>query len=89
MRRSKGKLSKRSRLLGRGKKLGISKLMSSFSVGDEVSIDSQSRESGMPHPRYRGRRGKVVGMQGKACIVRIRDGNMEKDLIIPPIHLRK
>lgn len=90
MKRSKGKLSKRTRLLGRaGKRPGISKLMSSFSIGDTVSIEAQSKERGMPHPRYRGRTGIVVGMQGKACIVRIRDGRKEKDLIIPPIHLRK
>ena len=60
-----------------------------YKVGDRVSIDSQSKYSGMPHPRYRGRTGIITATRGKAYVVAIMDGNMPKDLIIPPVHLRK
>ena len=90
MRRSLGKMSKRSRALGAAaRKLTIPGLISSFKVGDRVAIDSQSKYSGMPHPRYRGRTGIITDTRGKAYVVKIQDGNMEKGLIIPPVHLRK
>ncbi len=89
MRRSLGKMSKRSRALGQAaKKLTVMGLISSFEVGNTVAIDSQSKYSGMPHPRYRGRTGTITQKRGKAYVVRIRDGRAIKDLIIPPVHLR-
>ena len=90
MRRSLGKMSKRSRALGHAaRKLTVPGLVSGYKVGDRVSIDSQSKYSGMPHPRYRGRTGIITAARGKAYVVAIMDGNMAKDLIIPPVHLRK
>jgi large subunit ribosomal protein L21e len=89
MRRSLGKMSKRSRSLGAAKrKLTIPGLISGYSVGDCVSIDSQSKYSGMPHPRYRGRTGIIVAKRGKAYVVEISDMNAKKRLIIPPVHLQ-
>lgn len=89
MRRSLGKMSKRSRALGAAaRKLTVPGLLSSFKVGQIVSLDPQSKYSGMPHPRYRGRTGMIVQTRGKAYVVKIRDGRMMKDLIIPPVHLR-
>ncbi len=89
MRRSLGKMSKRSRCLGHSRrKLTVSGLISSFSVGDRVALDSQSKYSGMPHPRYRGRTGVITEVRGKSYVVEINDGNMRKELIIPPVHLR-
>ena len=90
MRRSLGKMSKRSRSLGAAaRKLTIPGLLSSFSVGDCVAIDNQSKYSGMPHPRYRGRTGIIIDTRGKAYVVKIKDGRMVKELTIPPVHLRK
>jgi large subunit ribosomal protein L21e len=43
----------------------------------------------MPHPRYRGRTGIITAMRGKSYIVKIKDGNATKNLIVPPVHLRK
>ena len=82
-------MSKRSRALGHAKRtLTVPGLISSYSIGDSVSIDSQSKYSGMPHPRYRGKTGKIIETRGNAYVVQIRDGNMQKELIIPPVHLR-
>ena len=82
-------MSKRSRSLGQAKrKLTIPGLISGYSVGDCVAIDSQSKYSGMPHPRYRGRTGIIVAKRGKAYVVEISDMNATKRLIIPPVHLQ-
>lgn len=89
MRRSLGKMSKRSRALGESaRKLTIPGLISGYKIGDVVSIDPQSKYSGMPHPRYRGKTGPIAERRGKAYVVKIKDGNMMKDLIVPPVHLR-
>ena len=89
MRRSLGKMSKRSRALGAAKrKLTIPGLISSYRIGDSVCIDTQSKYSGAPHPRYRGRTGTITEQRGKSYVVRITDGNALKDLVVPPVHLR-
>jgi len=89
MRRSLGKMSKRSRALGQSKrKLTIPGLISGYSIGDCVAIDHQSKYSGMPHPRYRGRTGTIVAQRGKSYVVEISDMNATKQLIIPPVHLK-
>jgi len=89
MRRSLGKMSKRSRSLGKSKRrLTVKGLISSYKVGDVVCLDQQSKYSGMPHPRYRGRTGRITEMRGKSYVVCIMDGNMEKSLIVPPVHLK-
>jgi len=93
MKRSLGKMSKRSRLLRQRvsvSKLGITKLVKTFNIGDEVCIDLKSGHfSGMPHPRYRGKRGVIVGKRGNAYIVKVRDYSAVKELVIPPVHLEK
>ncbi|MFH1285114.1 MAG: 50S ribosomal protein L21e [Candidatus Micrarchaeota archaeon] len=92
VKRSKGKLSKRSRLLRKragSRALGISRLVKSFEIGDSVAIDLKASLSGMPHPRYRGRVGKIINKRGRAYVVEIRDGNMIKNLIISAVHLEK
>ena len=89
MRRSLGKMSKRSRSLGHAaRKLTVPGLISSFKVGQTVCIDPQSKYSGMPHPRYRGKTGIITETRGKAYVVKINDMNAVKNLIIPPVHLR-
>lgn len=83
-------MSKRGRLLGKtDQHLTINQLVKSFSVGDKVVIDLKIRFTGMPHPRYRGRHGTIIGTQGKSYIVRIKDQNAIKDLIIPGVHLQE
>ncbi|MFA4983130.1 MAG: 50S ribosomal protein L21e [Candidatus Micrarchaeia archaeon] len=89
MRRSLGKMSKRSRSLGAAKrKLTVPGLISGYKVGDVVSIDTQSKYSGMPHPRYRGKTGPIIEKRGKAYVVLVKDGRAKKELIVPPVHLR-
>ncbi|MCD6549295.1 50S ribosomal protein L21e [Candidatus Micrarchaeota archaeon] len=92
MKMSKGKLARRSRLIGRFKhkrRLTVNDLIKDFKIGDSVIIDIKSNyHKGMPHPRYRGRRGVVIDHQGKACVVKVRDGGKYKTLIVSPVHLK-
>ncbi|MFO7925148.1 MAG: 50S ribosomal protein L21e [Halobacteriota archaeon] len=44
---------------------------------------------GQFHPRFNGRTGTVVGKQGRAFKVEIKDGGVTKTLIAAPAHLRR
>ena len=90
MRRSLGKLSKRTRLLRKRSRssLTVSHRLRPFKVGDRVHLTPISTRS-MPHPRYRGRTGAVVGLQGSAYVVEITDYNAVKRLVIEGVHLTK
>ena len=93
MKRSRGKMSKRSRLLRKRvskPKLGITKLVKTFNEGDKVHISIKSGHfEGMPHPKYRGKLGIVVGARGKSYVVEIMDYAKKKQLILPAVHLEK
>lgn len=92
VKRSRGKMSKRSRLLRKkagGKGVGLSRVMGSFNIGDKVYINLLPGYSGAPHPKYRGRHGIVVGAQGNAYIIEIQDFKRKKRLIVSPVHLSR
>ena len=92
MRRTLGKFSKRTRCLrkraGKGS-LPMRRLLSSFSVGDKVCINLAPSQEGLPHPRYRGRHGVIVGMRGKSYVIDVKSGNSYKRLIVPGMHLKR
>jgi len=91
MKRSLGKMSKRSRLLRKRiseRRLGVPRLVKTFEIGQAVCIDHKSGYfSGMPHPRYRGKRGVVVGRRGNAYLIEVKVYNAVKELIVPAVHL--
>ena len=92
MKRSLGKMSKRSRLRARvgHRRLGIPSIVKSFQQGERVAIDPKSGHFGnMPHPRYRGRHGVIIGRRGSAYVVEVRDYGALKKLIIPALHLER
>ncbi len=53
-----------------------------------LAIDP-SVPKGQFHPRFNGRTGTVVGQQGRAYKVEIKDGGVVKTLITAPAHLRR
>ena len=78
----------RKSIRSRGK-LQLSRYFQELNEGDFVAI---SREQAVPvnfGKRLQGITGVVEGKRGKAYIVKIRDGNKEKRLLIEPIHLKK
>ena len=42
----------------------------------------------MPHRRFQGRTGHIEGRQGRAWVVKVKDGNMMKTVVARPEHLR-
>lgn len=60
-----------------------------FKEGEKVVINCFSQsQKGMPHPRFKGKIGVVIGKRGRAYVVRIKDGGNEKILISFPEHLK-
>ena len=70
-------------------KLQLSRYFQELNEGDFVAI---SREQSVPinfEKRFQGLTGIVEGKRGKVYIVKIKDGNKEKRILIEPIHLKK
>lgn len=87
--RSKGFRSNTRNKLKKGyHKSGIGKFLRKFEINQKVLIKLEpSSHKGMPHPRFHGRVGVVIGTRGRAYIVQVRDGNSYKKLIVNPEHL--
>ena len=67
----------------------LSLLMHEYKPGDKVYIViNPSIMKGMPHRRYHGKVGTVVGKRGKAYIIQLRVGSKVKTLFVRPEHLR-
>jgi len=70
-------------------KLQLSRYFQELNEGDFVAI---SREQSIPvnfEKRIQGLTGIVEGKRGKAYMVKIKEGNKEKRILIEPIHLKK
>jgi len=84
-RKSRDKLSKNVREKG---KIKIRKWLQEFKVGDYVHIKIDSYvHIGMPHHKFHGRTGIVIGKRGDCYEVKLTDGDKEKIIIVHPVHL--
>ena len=84
-RKSRDKLSKDVREKG---KIKIRKWLQEFKVGDYVHIKiDPSVHIGMPHHKFHGRTGIVMGKRGDCYEVKVTDRNKEKIIIVHPVHL--
>lgn len=80
-------LTKRVRERG---KLGLSRLLVEYEVGEKVVIDIDSGvHRGMPHKRFQGKVGTVVERRGRAYVVEIPNGKTVKLITAKPEHLRR
>jgi len=70
-------------------KIRIRRYLQQFDENEAVSISIDASYQNIPHPRFQGKSGKVIRKQGRACYVRIRDGEKTKNLLINPEHLIK
>ncbi len=60
-----------------------------FAVGERVHIIiDPSIHKGMPHPKFHGRTGTVVGKRGRAFVLEVPDQKATKQVIVLPEHLR-
>jgi len=87
--RSRGFRSKTRKKLEKKQKTPITKFLQEFEIGQRVVIELEpSSQKGMPHPRFHGRIGEVIGKRGRSYIVAIKDGKKIKQIISRPEHLR-
>jgi len=74
----------------KGSKLSVSRLLKEFKNGDTVQINiNSSSHSGLPFRRYQGITGKVVGKQGSAFRVSLKEGNAPRIIITTAAHLKQ
>ena len=67
----------------------INRVMHPYAEGDHVAIVLDgAQQKGMPHRRFQGKTGKIAGVQGRAYVVSVSDGDMQKTVVARPEHLR-
>jgi large subunit ribosomal protein L21e len=67
----------------------VTSLIQKFDLGQKVHVVCEpSIQKGMPHRRFHGMTGTVVGQRGRAWLLSIRDGQKEKIVIARPQHLK-
>ena len=79
---------KRKSIRTRGK-LQFSKYFQNLKKGDFVAIVEDRAVDSVFPKRLQGRTGVVEGKRGRSYIIKIKDIEKEKNLIIAPIHLKK
>jgi len=71
------------------KKNSITKFIQKFEIGQKAAIViDPSSHRGLPFARFKGFTGTVVGKQGEAYLVKIREMGREKTVITFPEHLK-
>ena len=71
------------------RRLFIGRTMHTYQEGDKVAIVLDgAQQKGMPHRRFHGLTGSIVKPQGKAFVVSVVQGNMQKTVVARPEHLR-
>ena len=86
-RKTRGKF--RKNINDRGK-ISIKKYFQEFTNGDRVILKAEPAvQTGMYFRRFHGKVGEVSGMRGECYIVKIKDLNKKKELIVHPVHLKR
>ncbi len=67
----------------------INRVMHPYAEGDRVAIVLDgAQQKGMPHRRFQGKTGIIAGIQGRAYVISVSDGDMQKTVVARPEHLR-
>lgn len=67
----------------------VTRLIQRFEIGQKVHVViDPSVHKGMPHRRFHGRTGTIVGRRGRAWLLEVPDGDSKKIVIARPQHLR-
>src|SRR3989338_11356148 len=86
VRKSYGKMRGTRHKMNLERKASIADHLREFNLGDKIHIDFTSHEN-LPHPKFQGLTGEVVGKRGRAYMVRIRDVNRFKVIFLKASHL--
>lgn len=67
----------------------VTRLIQRFEVGQKVHVVIEpSIHKGMPHRRFHGKTGTIIGQRGRAWVLEVMDGDATKTIIARPQHLR-
>ncbi len=67
----------------------MGRVLTDYQVGDRIVIDiDPSYHKAMPHRRFQGKVGRIVGTRGRAYVVEVYNGNKRKVVITTPEHIR-
>ncbi|MFX1477812.1 MAG: 50S ribosomal protein L21e [Promethearchaeota archaeon] len=68
----------------------IEKYLIDYEVDDKVDIitDPSVHRRGMPHSRFHGRTGTIIGQRGRCYLVEVTLGKSKKTIIVGKEHLR-
>ena len=71
-------------------KISLTKYLKEYKIGEKVILKAEPAiQSGMYFPRFHGKPGIVKGKKGSCYEILIKDGKLEKNLIVHPIHLKE
>jgi large subunit ribosomal protein L21e len=69
--------------------LPVTSVIQRFDVGEKVHVICEpSTHKGMPHRRFHGKTGTIIGQRGRAWMLEVSDGNAVKIIIARPQHLK-
>ena len=67
----------------------INRVLHPYAEGARVAIVLDgAQQKGMPHRRFQGKTGIIAGIQGRAYVISVLDGDMQKTVVARPEHLR-
>ena len=67
----------------------MTSIIQQFDIGQKVHVICEpSVQKGMPHRRFHGKTGTVIGQRGRAWVLLVNDGGSEKTVIARPQHLK-
>lgn len=91
MKHSLGYRSRTRKLLRKGvreRSNPITRILMDYNIGDRVVIKiDPSFVKGMPHRRFHGKTGIIMGKRGRAYVVKVLMGGFEKTIIARPEHI--
>ena len=91
VKKARGPRSKTRSLLARRnrEKTSVNKRLQEFKIGSKVVVKIDASEiKGRPFKRFYGRTGIVSDKRGRSYIVKVNDGDKEKEIIASSVHLK-
>lgn len=89
MPRYKGYRRKTRKLLTADKKIGLSRLLQGYKVGQRVIIDiDPSQHKGMPHRRFQGKVGVVKEIRKRSLVLDVPTGDKVKTIMVRLEHVK-
>ena len=89
VRKSRGVRAKTRKKFSVKEVITPNRFLQRFEVGEKVAIVACPSSHNLPHKRFHGRTGEIVGKRGRAYIVKVLDMDAEKRVIVTPEHLKK